>query len=188
MAVQNLTPRSSKTQISQTCSTCLYIHILFNLLLPHGEYNCLEYLFRWATFLANPSKPPAVSWRHQRSVYLGLRNRSWRFVYQPQEGSVSSRFADLVIDFRKRPLAPQLLPQSVIQLPIKHLPELFSVHVHICIKHLEPDEDRRYSNRRLVNRWAHGVKLLQIMLHYGGFYTLIIRCEQCMMRLTRALL
>lgn len=54
--------------------------------------------------------------------------------------SMSGRFTDFVINLWEGLLTAKLLSQSVIQPSIKHLPELLSVHVHICIKHLEPVE------------------------------------------------
>lgn len=50
---------------------------------------------------------------------------------------MSGRFADFVVNFREGVLAAQFLSQSVIQLPVKHLPKLLSLHVHVGIEHLE---------------------------------------------------
>lgn len=62
-----------------------------------------------------------------------------------EEGdSVSGRFADFVVNLGEGSLAAKFLSQFVIQLSIKHLPELLSVHVHICIQHLEPAGGRRH--------------------------------------------
>ena len=52
--------------------------------------------------------------------------------------SVSGRFTDFVVNLGEGFLTAQLLSQSVIQPPVKHLPELLPVHVHVCIEHLEP--------------------------------------------------
>lgn len=51
---------------------------------------------------------------------------------------VTRRLADFVVHLGEGVLAAKLLPQLVVQLSIKHLPELLSVHVHVCVEHLEP--------------------------------------------------
>lgn len=68
--------------------------------------------------------------------------------------SVSGRFTDLIVNLREGLLTAQFLSQSVIQLSIKHLPELLPLHVHICIQHLEPAGGRcqgEYTYKSSVN-------------------------------------
>lgn len=54
------------------------------------------------------------------------------------EGSVAGGLADLVVHLGEGLLTAELVSQSAVEPPVKHLPELLSVHVHICIQHLEP--------------------------------------------------
>lgn len=61
--------------------------------------------------------------------------RSW--VWLAFRSSVSGRFADFVVNLGEGVLTAQFLPQSVIQPPVKHLPKLLSLHVHVGIEHLE---------------------------------------------------
>lgn len=57
---------------------------------------------------------------------------------QAERRSVSGRFADFVVNLWEGLLTAELLSEFVIEASVKHLPELFSIHVHICIQHLEP--------------------------------------------------
>lgn len=57
--------------------------------------------------------------------------------------SVPGGLADLVVYLGEGVLAPEPLPQPVIQGAVEHLPELLPAHVAVGIQHLEPAEHRR---------------------------------------------
>lgn len=65
--------------------------------------------------------------------------------------SVSGRFADFVVNLGEGVLTAQFLPQFVIQLPVKHLPKLLSLHVHVGIEHLEAAWGHRVQFTRSVD-------------------------------------
>lgn len=87
-------------------------------------YNSFHF---WRNKLVAVVIPPQCHWK-----------AAWCQELDAGKGSMSGRFADFVIDLREGILTPQLISQFMVQLSIKHLPKLLSVHVHICIQHLEP--------------------------------------------------
>lgn len=72
------------------------------------------------------------------SVCLGV---AVRLQAERQTRSVSGWLADFVVNLWESLLTAKLLSEFVIEASVKHLPELFSIHVHICIQHLEPAWD-----------------------------------------------
>lgn len=54
----------------------------------------------------------------------------------------SGSFVDFIINFRESLLAIQTVSHFVIQLVVKHLAELFSSSVWVCIEHLETETKR----------------------------------------------